>query len=127
MGTFNSESSLGFFFFFLFAKGWVFWRGGGGFVFCFFLFRIIFCFYFYFVFFLASCQPLFGKKTLSLSFSSCILFCEIKIGKICSADELITAFSFFNCLKSVFTFSVNSQTLPDPFRKEKVFCQRLDT
>ena len=125
MGTFNSESSLGFFFFFLFAKGWVFWRGG----FCFLFFSIsyYFLFLFLFCFFLASCQPLFGKKTLSLSFSSCILFCEIKIGKICSADELITAFSFFNCLKSVFTFSVNSQTLPDPFQKEKVFCQRLDT
>ena len=125
MGTFNSESSLGFFFFFLFAKGWVFWRGG----FCFLFFSIsyYFLFLFLFCFFLASCQPLFGKKTLSLSFSSCILFCEIKIGKICSADELITALSFFSCLKSVFTFSVNSQALPDPFQKEKVFCQRLDT
>ena len=94
IGTFNSESLLGFFFF---AKGC-----------CFLLTNFLTSFW-------QSVLSLFFK-----SFSSSNLFCDLTSEKFYSADGLVKVLSFFNCLKSVLKISVNSSTnLTWPFSKRK--------
>ena len=99
MGTFNSESSFGFFFF---AKGYYF--------------------------FLINFSTFSWQSVLSLSFSSRNLICYITIGKLSSAYGLITFLSFLNCLKNAFISSVNSLTdFTRPFsERKKVFCYHLE-